>query len=378
MDLHDAFLVESRSAREQGLARLRAQHSEQRILNKVKLLFFAVWRGIGRVSRQQLADFYEVSVDSIDKNHQRCRDEFDSDGVEVLQGKELRDVRDKLSLTSRSPKETVYTPAGALRMGFILRDSEVAKQVRTLAIGFIQGVGQEVSNQIVCQSLIASYPSLSNLLQGNTFRISSPYAPYGEKMKSFIRKQYSTGGIPGMSSDDIRKSIQFCSTYTDCMRLQGIKELRREIAGKQRVQYPALMSQTFPVDVRDEAGTVVLMFQFRDLLVDMDYVRECVSRGYIRTAKDDLGVDRAFLVFVSPFGATSDAEDYIKRYLPVEYQGYVGVLTVKELADMLHEQAQNKRTLGTAKGEITKEFSKLRTYRFPDPPAMYDQLPLFD
>lgn len=145
MEFSDEFLVESKSAREQGLAKLKAQRSEEEILNKVKALFFAVWQGVGRISRQQLADFYEVPVSTIDSNYQRNKDEFDSDGVEVLSGAALREVRRIMRLTSSTPKETIYTSAGALRMGFILRDSEVAKTVRTAAIRFIQGAGQQQS-----------------------------------------------------------------------------------------------------------------------------------------------------------------------------------------------------------------------------------------
>jgi hypothetical protein len=197
-------------------------------------------------------------------------------------------------------------------------------------------------------------------------------------MKSTLKKKYSTGGLPGMPSDELRKAIQFCSTYTDYFKLQGIKELNREIAGQARGQYPSLISDVFPFEADGETGTVVLMFQFQDVVIDMDYVQECVGRGYIQTAKDSLGVDRACLIFVSPFGATSYAADYINRYLVNDYKGYVGVLTLKELADILYDQAWNARNLGTAKGEVTKEFSKLRTYDFPDPPPMYDQLSVFD
>lgn len=145
MEFSDEFLVESKSAREKGIAKLKAQRSEEEILNKVKVLFFAVWQGVGRISRQQLADFYEVSVNTVDTNYQRHKDEFDTDGVEVLLGKDLKEVRLMMSLTSFTPRETVYTPAGALRMGFILRDSEVAKTVRTAAIRFIQEAGQQQS-----------------------------------------------------------------------------------------------------------------------------------------------------------------------------------------------------------------------------------------
>lgn len=378
MDFSDDFLVESKTARDEGLAKLKAQHSEERILNKVKSLFFAVWQGVGRTTRQQLADFYEVPIATVDSNYKRNKDEFDSDGVEVLRGERLREARGIMPLASSTAQETVYTPAGALRMGFILRDSEVAKMVRTAAIRFIQGVGQQVSGQIVLQSLINSHPSLSHLVQGSSLKVSAPYSSCWDKMKSSLRKKYSTGGIPGMSSDDIRKAVQFCSTYTDRFKLQGIKELNRQVAGQPRGQYPGLISDVIPFEANGETGTVVLMFQFQDLIIDMDYVQECVGRGYIQTAKSDLGVDRACLIFVSPFGATSYAEDYISRYLVNGYKGYVGVLMVKELADILYDQAWHARTLGTAKGEVTKEFSNLRTYEFPDRPPLYDQLSIFD
>lgn len=214
-------------------------------------------------------------------------------------------------------------------------------------------------------------------MQGSALKISAPYSPYWDKMKSSLKKQYPTGGLPGVSADELRKIVQFCSTYTDYFKLQGIKELNREIAGQPRGQYPSLISDVFHFETDGEPGTVALMFQFQDLVVDLDYVQECVGRGYIQTAKSSLGVDRAYLIFVSPFGATSYAEDYINRYLVDEYKGYVGVLTVKELADVLYDQAWNSRNLGTAKGEVTREFSKLRTYEFPKPPAMYEQLNLF-
>ena len=361
-----------------GLEKLKVQHSEEQILKKVKDLFFAVWRGVGRITPEQLADFYQTPVETISSNYKRHKDEFDSDGVEVLQGVDLKEVKGIMPLTSLASKVTIYTPAGALRMGFILRDSEVAKMVRTAAIKFIQGVGQQVSGQLVLQSLVSSHPSLSHLVQGSSLKVSAPYAPYWDKMKSSLAKKYSIGGIPGKSADDIRKAIQFCSTYTDYFKLQGIKELNREIAGQPRGQYPSLISDTFPFETNGETGTVVLMFQFKELVIDMNYVQECVGRDYIRTAKESLGVDRACLIFVSPFGATSYASDYINRYLPIEQKGYIGVLTVKELADILYDQAWSKRTLGTAKGEVTREFAELRKYEFPEPPAIYDQLTLFD
>jgi hypothetical protein len=378
VDITDDSLIESKDVRNREITRLKSQHSEDIILNKVKSLFFAVWQGVGRVTRQQVADFYEVPVTTIDSNYQRNKDEFDLDEVKVFQGEALREVRRIVPLTSSTPKEAIYTPSGVLRMGFILRDSQVAKLVRTTTIRFIQGIGISMSSQMILKTLIETTPSLSHLIEGNSLKISSPYAPYWDKMKSTLRKKYSTGGIPKMTADDLRKAIQFCSSYTDKFKLQGIKELRREIAGKTMGQYPSLISDIIQFNGENDSGSLVIMFQFQDLIVELNYVQDCVGRGYIQTAKNDLGVDKAYLIFVAPFGATSYAEDYINRYLVDEYKGYVGVLTIKELADLLYDQAWVTRQLGTAKGEITNEFSLLRTYEFPEKPALYEQLSLLD
>ena len=131
MDFTPGLSEESKNIRDESITQLRSQANEEQVLNKVKALMFAVWEGKSRVTRRQLAEFYKVPVATIDSNHNRHKDEFERDGVEVVANKRLQDVRRILHLTSKSPKETIYTAAGALRMGFILRDSEVAKEVRS-------------------------------------------------------------------------------------------------------------------------------------------------------------------------------------------------------------------------------------------------------
>lgn len=374
---NEMLLVESKTARDQGLSKLKNQHSEEKILNKVKNLFFAVWRGVGRITRQQLADFYEVPRATIDSNYQDHQDEFQSDGAGIFEKSDLKELKGVLPLSQSSPKETVYTPAAALRMGFILRDSEVAKIVRTTAIRFIQGVGLDVNNQTVLRSLTASNKILSPLIEGGNLTISSPYLNCWEAMKSTLSKKYPNGGVEGFSDvDDIRKEIQFLSGYTDNFKLQGVKELRYELASKVRGKYPDLISEVFTFDIDGEAGSAVFMFEFHNLIIDAPVVESCVGRNYIRVAKEFLQVDRAYLIFVSPFGATSYAHDYIKKHLVSEYQDCVGVLTLQQLAQFLYNQAVSSRQLGTIKGEITTEFGKFLNYKFPEPPPLYEQLTL--
>ena len=139
MILSDSVLIESKSARDNQLARVSHDRAQE-VLNKVKSLYFALWQGIGTCTTEQVADFYEVPADNARQLLKTYRDEFESDGVKTLRGKTLRDVRDLLSLTSAPSNLTIWTPRAALRLGMLLRDSEVAKQVRTSLLDAVEHV----------------------------------------------------------------------------------------------------------------------------------------------------------------------------------------------------------------------------------------------
>lgn len=130
----ELILIESKSARDIQLANATHEKAED-VLSKAKaLLHFVVHQGSKIATTEQVAEFYEVSTETIQKAFQRHRDEFESDGVKVLKGKALKDVVDRLSTTSKAPQATAWNPRGAVRLGMILRDSEVAKAVRTASL----------------------------------------------------------------------------------------------------------------------------------------------------------------------------------------------------------------------------------------------------
>ena len=288
----------------------------------------------------------------------------------------MKDIKDILPISPKTSKATIYTPAGVLRMGFILRDSDVAKSVRTFAIRFIQGIGEKLTEEMVLSTLVKSYPALSSFSEGYRVRISAPLARYWDRMKFTLAKDYPDGGIPGFkSSEEIRKKIQFLSTYTDSFKFEAIKGLHYELSNQPRTVYPPLTSQIFPFDIGDESGTAVIMFQFHNLIVDVQDVKRWVGIDYIQTAKEFLKVDRAFLFFVAPFGVTSFAQDYIRTRLNSEYKGYVGVLTVQDLVNFLYNQAISTRKY-KARGEVFFEFKDILNYPFPEIPEIADQLSL--
>ncbi len=139
----DLVLVESKSARDSQLARW-SHDSAQSILHRIKYLYFVLWKGVGTATTNQMAEFYEVPTDSVQKVIQRHRDELESDGVKIVKGKDLKALSslgmDGLSIPNATTIITVWTPRAALRLGMLLRDSTVAASVRTSLLDTVEYV----------------------------------------------------------------------------------------------------------------------------------------------------------------------------------------------------------------------------------------------
>ncbi len=137
----ESFL-DSKELREQAMNRIE-------VLNKVKQLFLIP--ELECMTVKQVADYFEVDSDTIKKQYQRNQDEFDSDGTCI---KTLSDFR-SLSGTSCPSLKTAqrrgfleitladnttlsipncgikcYPKRAILRMGMLLRDSRVAREIR--------------------------------------------------------------------------------------------------------------------------------------------------------------------------------------------------------------------------------------------------------
>lgn len=137
--ISDSVLTESFSARENQLAQIESEQATE-ILSKIKSLYFALWEGEGIATTEQMGQFFNVEVATIRKVYHRHKDELATDGVKTLRGKALKDVRDILSLSSKQSNIMIWTPRAALRLGMLLRDSEVAKAVRTSLLNAVEKV----------------------------------------------------------------------------------------------------------------------------------------------------------------------------------------------------------------------------------------------
>lgn len=96
-----------------------------------------------------VADFYEVDTKIIQQTYKRNQAEIDADGAFVTTSKDIRQKLQNEVIVKKPndytlfvrlesgedtpiyPKTTYFSPRAVLRIGMLLRDSEVAKEVRT-------------------------------------------------------------------------------------------------------------------------------------------------------------------------------------------------------------------------------------------------------
>ncbi len=132
--MNELVLLESRTAREDRLTDLDDTYALETI-NKAKALLMAMWQGTGISTTAQIAEYYEVAEDTVQKVIKRNREELQSDGLKTLRGKELKGAMDSLSIGQDGVSWlTIWTPRAALRLGMLLRDSLVAQKVRTILL----------------------------------------------------------------------------------------------------------------------------------------------------------------------------------------------------------------------------------------------------
>lgn len=120
-DQQELALTESRTMRD-------ARISRTDVLDKVGAL--ALLPGGTYATTDMVAAFYEVEVEAVKNLPKRFRDELDVDGFLVVQRRDFA----RFNLNPANPNTrsmALYSRQAILRAGMLLRDSEVAKQVRT-------------------------------------------------------------------------------------------------------------------------------------------------------------------------------------------------------------------------------------------------------
>lgn len=108
------------------------------------------------VTTEAVANFFGVSTDVIRQTVQRNRDEFEDDGYRVVTRSVFLDMfegSDKPSLPSTTSTIALFPRRAVLRVGMLLRDSAIARQVRDYLLE-MERIGREMSeDEIVHRAL---------------------------------------------------------------------------------------------------------------------------------------------------------------------------------------------------------------------------------
>jgi hypothetical protein len=121
------ILVESKEKREELISHLEA-------LDKVKALAFITKDNV--ITTDQVANYFEVNVNTIKQVVSRHKEELESNGLKTIRGQELKDFKTSLSelqdVTSfkRASALTLFTKRAVLNVAMLLTESLVAEKVR--------------------------------------------------------------------------------------------------------------------------------------------------------------------------------------------------------------------------------------------------------
>lgn len=125
--------------------------SKTEVLDKVKILSFLP--DGEHVTVRAISEFYEVGIEAIQSIIKNHRNELESDNMKTFKGKELKDFAMSLKNIAKNDSDfainnkvrhlTVFNRRCILRIGMLLRDSEIAKQVRTYLLNIEEEADQQ-------------------------------------------------------------------------------------------------------------------------------------------------------------------------------------------------------------------------------------------
>lgn len=135
--IREAELLLDRKARDKYLAETNLKKDIQSLEKVKKLLLLP---DMDMATTKMVADFYEIPITSLNRVYISHQEELLSDGIESLKAKEVRKLKGKLmdevelddvGLGKFVSRTNLYPRKAILRVGMLLKESPIAKQVRS-------------------------------------------------------------------------------------------------------------------------------------------------------------------------------------------------------------------------------------------------------
>lgn len=185
LKLNEQVLVESQTARSSLL-------TQTDVLDRVKKL--TTLPGDMHVSLEMAASYFDVPKQTISSVVHDHRTEFEKCGMRVLSGEELNSLKESCYVGKRARSLTVLSRRALLLVGMFLRDSDVAKQVRTYLLDVESAENADSDSRTAILRWVAA----------NTKVICDVVQDPRERVQ-YMERIYSFAGIP---SPQVRGQVQ--------------------------------------------------------------------------------------------------------------------------------------------------------------------------
>jgi len=168
LNVKEIEIVEEKTVRDSLVERVE-------VLSKVKDLFLLP--GTEVATTKQVADFYSVSQTTLRQLINIHRKELESDGLQYMKYAEIKalvNITPKLdelhNLGINRMGTNIFTKRALLRVGMLLRDSEVAKEVRTQLLNIEEHTSLEVktfeiNNELQLQANVGIAVASGNMVE---------------------------------------------------------------------------------------------------------------------------------------------------------------------------------------------------------------------
>ncbi len=173
IDNTESDYIDSRELRNRVIDRVE-------VLERVKALLLIP--NLNMLTTQQVADFFEVDVEAVQKTYQRNKAEIDDDGVTVVKqkilygqfvqigsgkgGQKIFDIGNGQQITVSNAGSRMFSQRAILRIGMLLRDSRVAREVRTQLLNIAQSAAAEQRVSAINEEEQLLGPIIRNLVEG--------------------------------------------------------------------------------------------------------------------------------------------------------------------------------------------------------------------
>lgn len=209
------------------------------VLDKVKNLLLIP--NTDFITIKQVATYYEVDIETVKKTYQRNKDEFQSDGVcikkykEILMGHNvpLENIDGKYVIRLENGKTVeipnrginIFPRRAILRMGMLLRDSPVAKEVRNQLLNIEEVTTNTQKIQSINEEQELMLDVGKAMLAGDVIALATASTRLMEFKNRHIEKLEQENAVLQSDNDILAKEIL---TWTDRSKLNfGIRKLSK-------------------------------------------------------------------------------------------------------------------------------------------------------